>query len=257
MAQREVVLCAPVRTAIGTFNGALKAVPATELGATVIRATLARSKLDHTKINTVVMGNVIQAGNKMNPARQAAIHGGLPVAVPAMTVNRVCGSGAQAIASAAQEIMLGMVDSAVAGGMENMDQAPYLMSGGRWGYRVGNAEIYDSMLRDGLNDAFSDQHSGWHTEDLVTSRQITREEQDRWAERSQQRFSAGRQRASSRTRSWPWSCASATSQGCSRRTSTTVQTRPWQASASCAQPFARTAPSRPETRRVSTPVPLQ
>ena len=190
MSQREVVLCAPVRTAIGTFNGSLKAVPATELGATVIRATLARSKLDHAKINTAVMGNVIQAGSKMNPARQAAMHGGLPVEVPAMTVNRVCGSGAQAIASAAQEIMLGMVDSAVAGGMENMDQAPYLMSGGRWGYRVGNAEIYDSMLRDGLNDAFSDKHSGWHTEDLVTSRQITREDQDRWAERSQQHFSA-------------------------------------------------------------------
>jgi acetyl-CoA C-acetyltransferase len=126
----------------------------------------------------------------MNPARQAAIHGGLPVEVPAMTVNRVCGSGAQAVVSAAQEIMLGMIDSAVAGGMENMDQAPYLMSGGRWGYRVGNAEIYDSMLRDGLNDAFSDRHSGWHTEDLVKERQITREEQDLWAERSQQRFSA-------------------------------------------------------------------
>ena len=136
------------------------------------------------------MGNVIQAGNKMNPARQAAILGGLPVEVPAMTVNRVCGSGAQAIASAAQEIMLGMVDCAIAGGMENMDRAPYLMGGGRWGYRLGNAEIYDSMLRDGLNDAFSDQHSGWHTEDLVKSRQITREDQDRWAERSQKRFSA-------------------------------------------------------------------
>jgi acetyl-CoA C-acetyltransferase len=114
----------------------------------------------------------------------------LPVEVPAMTINRVCGSGAQAVVSAAQEILLGMIDSAVAGGMENMDQAPYLMSGGRWGYRVGNAEIYDSMLRDGLNDAFSDRHSGWHTEDLVKERQITREEQDLWAERSQQRFSA-------------------------------------------------------------------
>jgi acetyl-CoA C-acetyltransferase len=190
MAQREIVLCAPVRTAIGTFNGSLKAVPATQLGATVVRATLARAKLDPKRIGTAVMGNVIQAGNKMNPARQAAIHGGLPVDVPAMTVNRVCGSGAQAIVSAAQEIMLGMVDSAVAGGMENMDQAPYLMSGGRWGYRVGNAELHDSMLRDGLNDAFSDKHSGWHTEDLVKERQITREEQDRWAERSQQRFSA-------------------------------------------------------------------
>ena len=107
-----------------------------------------------------------------------------------MTVNRVCGSGAQAIVSAAQEIMLGMVDSAVAGGMENMDQAPYLMSGGRWGYRMGDAQIYDSMLRDGLNDAFSDKHSGWHTEDLVKERQITREDQDRWAARSHERFTA-------------------------------------------------------------------
>jgi acetyl-CoA C-acetyltransferase len=190
MAQREVILCAAVRTAIGTFNGSLKSVPATALGATAIRATLAKAKLDHAKIGAAVMGNVIQAGNKMNPARQAAIHGGLPVEVPAMTINRVCGSGAQAVVSAAQEILLGMIDSAVAGGMENMDQAPYLMSGGRWGYRVGNAEVYDSMLRDGLNDAFSDRHSGWHTEDLVKERQITREEQDLWAERSQQRFSA-------------------------------------------------------------------
>lgn len=190
MPHRTVVLSAPVRTAIGTFGGGLKETPATELGATAIRAVLARSKLDHAKVETVVMGNVVQAGNKMNPARQAAILGGLPVEVPAMTVNRVCGSGVQAIASAAQEIMLGMVDCAIAGGMENMDRAPYLMGGGRWGYRLGNAEIYDSILRDGLNDAFSDQHSGWHTEDLVKSREITREDQDRWAERSQKRFAA-------------------------------------------------------------------
>ena len=190
MPRRAVVLSSPVRTAIGTFGGVLKETPATELGATAVRAVLARTKLDHTKVGAVVMGNVVQAGNKMNPARQAAIFGGLPVEVPAMTVNRVCGSGAQAIVSAAQEIMLGMVDCAIAGGMENMDRAPYLMGGGRWGYRLGNAEIYDSMLRDGLNDAFSDHHSGWHTEDLVKSRQITREDQDRWAERSQKRFAA-------------------------------------------------------------------
>jgi acetyl-CoA C-acetyltransferase len=190
MNQREIVLCNPVRTAIGTFDGSLKAVPATELGATVVRTVLSRSKLDGSKVGTVVMGNVVQAGNKMNSARQAAVNGGIHVDVPAMTVNRVCGSGAQAIASAAQEIMLGMLDSAVAGGMENMDMAPYLMGGGRWGYRLGDAQIYDSMLRDGLNDAFSDEHSGWHTEDLVKSRQITREAQDRWAERSQKRFSA-------------------------------------------------------------------
>lgn len=190
MSQRHVVLSTPLRTAIGTFGGSLKSVPAPALGAAAVRAVLARSKLEPAKIDTVVMGNVVQAGNKMNPARQAAIHGGLPVEVPAMTVNRVCGSGAQAIVSAAQEIMLGLTDSAIAGGMENMDQAPYLVAGGRWGYRLGNQEIYDSVLRDGLNDAFSDQHSGWHTEDLVATREITREDQDRWAERSQLRFSA-------------------------------------------------------------------
>jgi acetyl-CoA C-acetyltransferase len=134
------------------------------------------------------MGQVIQAGAKMNPARQAMIGAGIPVSVPALTVNRVCGSGAQAIASAAQEIMLGHVSCAVAGGMENMDQAPYLMGGGRWGYRMGDAQIYDSMLRDGLNDAFSGEHSGWHTEDLVTKFQITREAQDAWAFRTQKRF---------------------------------------------------------------------
>ncbi len=186
----ETVLCAAVRTAISNYGGSLKSVPATELGATVVRGALARSKLDPVKIGTVVMGNVIEAGNKMNPARQSAIYGGIPVDVPAMTVNRVCGSGAQAIVSATQEIMLGMVSGAMAGGMENMDMAPYLVGGGRWGYRMGDAEIFDSMLRDGLNDAFSGKHSGWHTEDLAKAFQITRDEQDRWAERSQQRFSA-------------------------------------------------------------------
>jgi acetyl-CoA C-acetyltransferase len=190
MQAREVVLCHPVRTAIGTYNGTLKATPATELGSAVVRETLRRSGLDPARIGSVVMGNVIQAGNRMNPARQAAINGGVPVAVPAMTVNRVCGSGAQAIASAAQEIWLGHVDAAIAGGMENMDQAPYLIPSGRWGQRMGDAQIYDSMLRDGLNDAFSGEHSGWHTEDLVTRFNITREDQDRWAERSQQRFAA-------------------------------------------------------------------
>lgn len=187
---REIVLCQPVRTAIGAFNGSLKGVPATELGAIAVRETLARAKLDPALLGSVVLGNVIQAGNKMNPARQAELGGGVPVQVPALTVNRVCGSGAQAIASAAQEILLGLADVALAGGMENMDRAPYLLDGGRWGYRMGNAEVHDSMLRDGLVDAFSNQHSGWHTEDLVTKAELTRDEQDRWAARSQQRFAA-------------------------------------------------------------------
>src|SRR5882672_7909824 len=187
---RSVVLAAPVRTAIGTFAGSLKDVASTELGAVAIRAAVERAGLAPDEIGTVVMGNVVQAGAKMNPGRQAAIGAGLPVSVPAMTVNRVCGSAAQAIVSAAQDIIIGSVDVAVAGGMENMDLAPYLITRGRWGYRMGDGALYDSMLRDGLNDAFSDEASGWHTEDLVREFQISREKQDRWALRSQQRFAA-------------------------------------------------------------------
>ena len=190
MSKHSVVVVTPLRTAIGTFGGSLKEIPAPELGAAAIRAAVARAALDPEEIETVVMGNVVQAGAKMNPARQAAIHAGLPVSVPAMTVNRVCGSGAQAIVSAAQEIFLGSVRAAVAGGMENMDLAPYLIARGRWGYRMGDGQLYDSMLRDGLNDAFSDQASGWHTEDLVREFRVGREAQDLWVLRSQQRFAA-------------------------------------------------------------------
>lgn len=188
----DILLCAPVRTAIGTFNGSLKGMPATSLGAVVIRETLRRSGLDPARVGSVVMGNVVQAGNRMNPARQAAIGGGLPVTVPAFTVNRVCGSGAQAILTAAHELRAGDAEFAVAGGMENMDRAPYLMEGGRWGLRMGPAQLLDSVLTDGLNDAFSGQHSGWHTEDLVTLCDLSRAEQDAFAARSQQRFSAAR-----------------------------------------------------------------
>ena len=190
MSARDVVLCSPVRTAIGAYNGSLKGVPAADLGATVVRETLKRSGLDPAAVGSVVLGNVIQAGNKMNPARQASIGGGVPVSVPAMTVNRVCGSGAQAIVTVAQQIAAREVEVGIAGGMENMDRAPYLMDGGRWGHRMGPAEIHDSMLRDGLDDAFSGKHSGWHTEDLVTHAQLTRDAQDRFAARSQQRFAA-------------------------------------------------------------------
>jgi acetyl-CoA C-acetyltransferase len=190
MPKVEVVLCHPVRTAIGTYGGSLKNIAAPALGAAAIAETLRRSRLAAGDVDGVVMGHVIQAGARMNSARQAAIGAGLPVSIPAMAVNRVCGSGAQAIASAALEILAGNVHCAIAGGMENMDQAPYLVAHGRWGYRMGDATMFDSMLYDGLNDAFSGQHSGWHTEDLVQKFSITRADQDRWAARSQQRFSA-------------------------------------------------------------------
>src|ERR1700688_2183883 len=153
MSARDVVLCSPVRTAIGAYNGSLKGVPAVDLGATVVRETLKRSGLDPAGVGSVVLGNVIQGGHKMNPARQPSIGGGVPVSVPAMTVNRVCGSGAQAIVTAAQQIAAGEVEVGIAGGMENMDRAPYLMDGGRWGYRMGPAEIHDSMMGDGLDGA--------------------------------------------------------------------------------------------------------
>jgi acetyl-CoA C-acetyltransferase len=190
MTSRSVVFAEPVRTAIGAFGGALKDVTAPTLGAVAIKGAVERAGVRPDEVQTVVMGNVVQAGEKMNPARQAGVHAGLPVTTPALTVNRVCGSGAQAIVSAAQEILLGNIDVAVAGGMESMDQAPYLIGRARWGYRMGDGQLYDSMLRDGLNDAFSDKHSGWHTEDLVEKYQVTREAQDRWALRSQQRFAA-------------------------------------------------------------------
>ena len=193
MVHENVVLCAPVRTAIGAYGGTLKDISAPDLGATVIREAVQRAGLDADQVNSVVMGHVIQAGARMNPARQAAIGAGIPVHVPALTINRFCGSGAQAIVSAAQEVMLGHANCVIAGGMENMDQTPYLVMKGRWGYRMGDGQIYDAMLHDGLNDAFSGEHSGWHTEDLVEQFEISRDDQDRWAARSQKRFSDAQQ----------------------------------------------------------------
>ncbi|MCZ0813075.1 MAG: thiolase family protein [Pseudomonadota bacterium] len=185
----DIVLCHPVRTPIGKFGGSLKDITAPDLGARIIRDVLRRSDVAPDKVSSVVFGNVIQAGTGMNPARQAMLNGGLPESVPAMTVNRVCGSGAEAIAAAARLVLLGEADCVVAGGMENMDQAPHLLDRARWGYRMGPGTIDDAMLRDGLNDAFSGKHSGWHTEDLVSERKIPRETQDAWAARSHQRFS--------------------------------------------------------------------
>ena len=252
MSTQQIVLSSPVRTAIGAYNGSLKTVPATDLGATVVRETLRRAKLDPAAVGSVVLGNVIQAGNKMNPARQAAIGGGVPVSVPAMTVNRVCGSGAQAIVTAAQQIATGEVEAAVAGGMENMDRAPYLMDGGRWGYRMGPAEIHDSMLRDGLNDAFSGKHSGWHTEDLVARAQLSRAAQDRFAARSQALFSAAQKAGQFAPRSSRWRSRAERAPRRSwstRRPGPTPHSRSFR---SCAPPSARAGRSRPATRPAST-----
>jgi acetyl-CoA C-acetyltransferase len=158
-----------------------------------VRETLRRSGLSPEIVDGAVFGHVITAGAGMNPARQAALNGELPVSVPAMTVSRVCGSGAQAIATAAQSVWLGHARCMIAGGMENMDQGPYLLDRARWGYRMGPGTVADATLRDGLNDAFSDEHSGWHTEDLLEKRGISRPAQDAWAARSQERFATAQE----------------------------------------------------------------
>ncbi len=188
--KNEIVISSALRTAIGGFAGTLKDVPAANLGAELVKTLLERSKLDPARINEVIIGNVLQAGNGMNVARQVALNAGLPVTVPAHTVNRVCGSGTQAIVSAYAQIRAGLGDLLIAGGVENMDQAPYLMPALRHGARMGNTQALDALLRDGLNDAFSGQHSGWHTEDLASRYEVSREVQDRFAASSQQRFAA-------------------------------------------------------------------
>jgi len=178
----EVFISYPLRTAIGKYGGSLKEIEAPKLAGFVIREILKRSKMNPQDIDDVIIGNVVMAGEKMNPARQAAIFGGVSETVPAFTLNRVCGSGLQAIISGAMEIETQYAKLVIAGGMENMDMCPYLIMNGRWGYRMGDGIIYDSMLRDGLNDAFTDKHSGLITEEyLIPKYGISREEQDRFA----------------------------------------------------------------------------
>src|SRR5437879_8119161 len=164
----EVVISTPLRSAIGTFGGMLKDTPATELGATVAKAVLSRSGMPANNVDQVIVGNVLQAGQGMNPGRQVALKAGLPNTVPGMTLNRVCGSGLQALVSAAQEIAVGGAQVILAGGIENMDLAPFLLPKARYGYRMGmpKAELGDDMEYDGLWDIFNDYHIGRTAENV-------------------------------------------------------------------------------------------
>lgn len=183
----EVVIVSAVRTAIGSFQGSLKDVPATKLGALVIEEAINRAGISKEQIDEVIMGNVLQAGLGQNPARQASILAGLPQEVPAMTINKVCGSGLKTIHLATQAIKAGDAEIVVAGGMENMSQAPYLLMNAREGFRMGNQKAVDSMISDGLWCAFNDYHMGVTAENLCSNYNLTREEQDEFAARSQQR----------------------------------------------------------------------
>ena len=183
----ETVILSACRTPIGSFGGALKDVPAVDLGAIVIRAAIERAGVRPADVGDVVMGCVLQAGAGMNVARQAAIKAGLPVEVPGETVNRVCGSGLQAVVHAVEAIRVGYVDTIVAGGTESMSNAPYLLNGARWGYRMGNAEAIDSMLNEGLMCAMGHCHMGMTAEEVARRYNISRQDQDAFAAESQQR----------------------------------------------------------------------
>lgn len=182
---REVVIASAVRTAIGSFGGALKDVSAADLGAIVIKEAVSKAGIKGELVEEVVMGNVIQAGLGQNVARQAAVKAGLPVEVPAMTINKVCGSGLRTVALAAQMIKAGDADIVVAGGMENMSQAPYLLKTSRWGQRMGDGKMVDSMINDALWDAFNDYHMGVTAENIAKEWNLSREDQDEFALNSQ------------------------------------------------------------------------
>lgn len=183
----EVVIVSAVRTAIGTFNGSLKGVSAPDLGAIVIKEALNKAGVNPDQVDEVIMGNVLQAGLGQNPARQASIKAGLPETVPAMTINKVCGSGLKTVHLATQAILAGDADIVVAGGMENMSMAPYLLKGARDGYKMGDQKVVDSMISDGLWCAFNDYHMGVTAENLCDRYGLTREEQDEFAAWSQQK----------------------------------------------------------------------
>lgn len=183
----RVVLAAAYRTPIGVFGGAFKDVPAYDLGATLIEHIIKETGLNPSEINEVIIGNVLQAGQGQNPARIAAMKGGLPETVPAFTVNKVCGSGLKSIQLAYQSIVTGENDIVLAGGMENMSQSPMLVNNSRFGFKMGHQSMVDSMVYDGLTDVFNQYHMGITAENLVEQYGISREEQDAFAVNSQQK----------------------------------------------------------------------
>ncbi|MCL9802433.1 acetyl-CoA C-acetyltransferase [Pseudomonas sp. AKS31] len=187
---QDVVIVAATRTAIGSFQGSLASVSAVDLGAVVIRQLLEQTGLDGAQVDEVIMGQVLTAGAGQNPARQAAIKAGLPHAVPAMTLNKVCGSGLKALHLGAQAIRCGDAEVIIAGGQENMSLSNYVMPGARTGLRMGHAQIVDTMISDGLWDAFNDYHMGITAENLVDKYEISREQQDAFAAASQQKAAA-------------------------------------------------------------------
>ena len=187
---KEIYVVNCCRTAIGSFGGSLKDIPAPELGSIVIREAMRRAGIEPEQVDEVMMGCVLTGGLGQNPARQAAVHAGIPVEVPAYTIGMVCGSGMKAVIEGARAILAGDAEIIVAGGMENMSAAPYAVPGARWGARMFDATLVDTMVRDGLQDAFDQVHMGITAENICDRYEITREELDAFALRSQQKTAA-------------------------------------------------------------------
>ena len=188
----QVAIVSAKRTAVGSFSGSLASVSADELGTTVIRRLLADTKLSVDQVSEVILGQVLAAGQGQNPARKAAINAGLPATCPAMTINKVCGSGLKAVSLGVQAILLGDAEVVIAGGQENMSQSGHVLLGSREGFRMGNASLVDTMLRDGLTDTFGGYHMGITAENVAKKYDISREEQDQFAATSQAKASRAR-----------------------------------------------------------------
>ena len=250
MADRDTYIVSACRTAIGEFMGGISSMTAPQLGAISIREAVKRAGIDPAQVDEVLMGNVVQAGVGQAPARQAAIHGGIPDTVPAMTVNMVCGSGLKAVMVAAQAIRAGDADVIVAGGMESMSNAPYYLTKARSGYRLGNGELVDGVIHDGLWDSFNNFHMGSAAELIARKFKVTREDQDRFSVESHQKAIKAQKEGAFKDEIVPVMIPRRRAiRSASASTSVRAPTPRWSRSASSAPRSRRKGRSRPGTRR--------
>ena len=242
----DVVITAALRTAVGKFNGSIAKIAASDLGAQIIKALLARSGVQPEQISEVIMGQVLTAGIGQNPARQALIRAGIPDTVPAMTIGKVCGSGLKATHLAAQAIKCGDADIVIAGGQENMSASPHVLQGSRDGFRMGDAKLVDSMIIDGLWDAYNNYHMGTTAENVAKKYEISRREQDEFAAASQQKAEAAQKAGRFKAEIAPMEIVTRRAPLSSKRTSISVPALRPRRSANSSPLSARTARSPPE-----------
>jgi acetyl-CoA C-acetyltransferase len=240
---QDVVIVAAGRTAVGKFGGSLAKIPAAELGAIVIKGLLAKTGLSGDQINEVLLGQVLTAGVGQNAARQAVIKAGLPVMVPAMTINKVCGSGLKATHLAAQAIKVGDADIIIAGGQENMSASPHVLNGSRDGFRMGDTKLVDTMIVDGLWDVYNQYHMGITAENVAKKYSISREEQDVFALASQNKAEAAQKAGKFKDEIIPVEIVSKKARSSLIPTNSSNMAQPWNPCQHCARPSTKTVPS--------------